>query len=157
VQYDPFRACFLLLHICIIAVQSCVQAKITLLNSILDIAALVRAKQLLEEAISVPLLVPEFFTGVREPWKGVLLFGPPGTGKTLLAKAVAGMNGSTFFNCSTTSLVSKFRGEGEKLVRALFGVAHQFAPSVIFIDEIDALAGARGGADEHEASRRLKT
>lgn len=122
-----------------------------------DIAALTDAKRLLNEAIVLPLLMPEFFTGIREPWKGVLLFGPPGTGKTLLAKAVAGINSSTFFCCSASSLISKFRGESEKLVRCLFDAARLCAPSIIFLDEVDALASARGVDGEHEASRRMKT
>jgi len=122
-----------------------------------DIAALSDAKRLLNEAIVLPLIMPEFFTGIREPWKGVLLFGPPGTGKTLLAKAVAGINSSTFFCCSASSLISKFRGESEKLVRCLFDAARLCAPSIIFLDEVDALASSRGMDGEHEASRRMKT
>lgn len=122
-----------------------------------DIAALKDAKNLLDEALALPLLVPEFFVGIREPWKGVLLFGPPGTGKTMLAKAVAGMNGSTFFNCSASTLVSKSRGESEKIVRCLFNMARHYAPSIIFIDELDAIASSRKMSNEHEASRRLKT
>ena len=88
-----------------------------------DIAALAEAKRLLNEAIALPIMVPEFFTGIREPWKGVLLFGPPGTGKTMLAKAASAVNGSTFFNVSSSLLVSKFRGESEKIVRCLFNMA----------------------------------
>lgn len=122
-----------------------------------DIAALDTAKRLLTEAVVLPLMVPEFFTGIREPWKGVLLFGPPGTGKTLLAKAVCGLNQSSFFSCPSSSLVSKYRGESEKIVRCLFEAARLMAPSVVFLDEVDALVGSRGGEGEHEASRRLKT
>ena len=122
-----------------------------------DIAALEDAKHLLDESVILPVLVPEFFVGIREPWKGVLLFGPPGTGKTMLAKAVAGMNGSTFFNCSASMLVSKYRGESEKIIRCLFNMARSYAPSIVFIDELDAIASSRRMSNEHEASRRLKT
>lgn len=122
-----------------------------------DIASLSTAKRLLNEAVVLPLIMPEFFTGIREPWKGVLLFGPPGTGKTLLAKAVCSFNSSTFFSCSSSSLISKYRGESEKIVRCLFEAARLCSPSIIFIDEVDAMVSTRGADSEHEASRRLKT
>ena len=122
-----------------------------------DVVGLEAAKGALNEAVVLPMLVPELFTGIRSPWRGVLLFGPPGTGKTLLAKAAAGVEGATFFNVSAATLASKHRGESEKLVRALFARARGEDRGVVFFDEVDALCARRGGDGEHEASRRLKT
>ncbi|CAH0488869.1 unnamed protein product [Peronospora farinosa] len=136
----------------------------TILNEVLDhspgvhwtdIAGLGVAKQILQEAVILPTLRPDLFTGLRAPPRGVLLFGPPGTGKTLLAKAVATEANATFFNISASSLTSKWVGEGEKLVRALFQMAKELQPSVVFMDEIDALLATRS-ASENDASRRIK-
>ena len=122
-----------------------------------DVAGLEIAKSALKETVVYPFLRPDLFMGLREPARGMLLFGPPGTGKTMLARAVATESKSIFFAISASSLTSKFLGESEKLVRALFAIAKALAPSIIFVDEIDSLLGARGGSSEHEATRRIKT
>jgi len=127
-----------------------------------NIVGLEDAKSLLCEAVQLPLKFPFLFSGLLRPWKGILLHGPPGTGKTLLARAVAAECKTTFFNISASTLVSKWRGDSEKLVRALFELARYHAPSTVFLDEIDSIMGSRGGGadgagSEHEASRRMKT
>ena len=119
-----------------------------------DIAELEGAKNTLKEAVLLPLLMPDFFRGIRRPWKGVLLYGPPGTGKTLLAKALATQGKTTFFNVSPTTFASKWKGESEKLVRILFEMARFYAPSTIFIDEVDSIGQKRSDGD-NEASRKV--
>ncbi|XP_064608794.1 katanin p60 ATPase-containing subunit A-like 2 isoform X2 [Liolophura sinensis] len=125
-----------------------------------DIIGLDGAKQLVKESVVYPIKYPQLFTGILSPWKGLLLYGPPGTGKTLLAKAVATECNTTFFNISASSIVSKWRGDSEKLVRVLFEMARFHAPSTIFLDELESLMsqrGSQGGGSEHEGSRRMKT
>lgn len=125
-----------------------------------DVVALDDAKRLLKEAVVLPLQYPDLFSGLLTPWRGILLYGPPGTGKTLLAKAVATECKTTFFNIAASSIVSKFRGDSEKLIKVLFELARYHAPSTIFIDEIDSIMvqrGHDGELNEHEGSRRMKT
>lgn len=104
----------------------------------------------IKEVIELPIKHPELFEslGIAQP-KGVLLYGPPGTGKTLLARAVAHHTDCTFIRVSGAELVQKYIGEGSKMVRELFVMAREAAPSIIFMDEIDSIGSARsdGGGD----------
>jgi proteasome regulatory subunit len=109
-----------------------------------DVGGLDKEIQEIVETVELPLTQPELFASVGiEPPKGVLLYGPPGTGKTLLAKAVANKANATFIRMSGSELVHKFIGEGAQLVRDLFQMARDKAPSIIFIDELDAVGSRR--------------
>ncbi|CAH1112213.1 unnamed protein product [Psylliodes chrysocephalus] len=119
-----------------------------------DCIGLSNVAEKLKEAVVYPQLYPDLFINVAT-WKGVLLFGPPGTGKTLLAKALAS-EGTTFINVTSSTFISKWRGESEKLIKILFQLARNYAPTTIFIDEVDALASAND-ISNHEASRRFKS
>ena len=121
-----------------------------------DVAGLENAKQALKEAVILPIQYPQLFEGKRQPWKGILLYGPPGTGKSYLAKAAATETKGRFFSVSAANIVSKFMGESERLLKALFELARKNKPAVIFIDEIDSVLSARSEG-ENEATRRLKT
>ena len=109
-------------------------------ESYADIGGLDQQIQEIKEAVELPLTHPELYEemGIKPP-KGVILYGPPGTGKTLLAKAVANQTSATFLRIVGSELIQKYLGEGPKLVRQLFKVAQDNAPSIVFIDEIDAV------------------
>ncbi|KAL3502236.1 hypothetical protein ACH5RR_036685 [Cinchona calisaya] len=123
-----------------------------------DIGALDAVKRALNELVILPMRRPELFShgNLLRPCKGILLFGPPGTGKTLLAKALATEAGANFISITGSTLTSKWFGDAEKLTKALFSFASKLAPVIIFVDEVDSLLGARGGALEHEATRRMR-
>lgn len=122
-----------------------------------NIGGLVQQENDIKEVIELPLKKPELFKQVGiVPPKGILLYGPPGTGKTLLAKAVAASTNSTFIEVVGSELVQKFIGEGAKLVKEIFQLAREKAPSIIFIDELDAIAATRidvGTSGEREVQR----
>lgn len=123
-----------------------------------DIGALEEVKKALNELVILPMRRPELFSrgNLLRPCKGILLFGPPGTGKTLLAKALATEAEANFISITGSTLTSKWFGDAEKLTKALFSFASKLAPVIIFVDEVDSLLGARGGAFEHEATRRMR-
>ncbi|XP_044505375.1 putative cell division cycle ATPase [Mangifera indica] len=122
-----------------------------------DIGALEEIKESLQELVMLPLRRPDLFKGgLLKPCKGILLFGPPGTGKTMLAKAIANEAGASFINVSMSTITSKWFGEDEKNVRALFTVAAKVSPTIIFVDEVDSMLGQRTRVGEHEAMRKIK-
>ncbi|GFZ16437.1 P-loop containing nucleoside triphosphate hydrolases superfamily protein [Actinidia rufa] len=122
-----------------------------------DIGALDDIKESLQELVMLPLRRPDLFKGgLLKPCRGILLFGPPGTGKTMLAKAIANEAGASFINVSMSTITSKWFGEDEKNVRALFTLAAKVSPTIIFVDEVDSMLGQRSRAGEHEAMRKIK-
>lgn len=124
-----------------------------------NIGGLLKEIEEVREAVEYPLTRPEIFERVGvEPPKGILLFGPPGTGKTLIAKAVAHEARATFIRMSGSELVHKYIGEGAQLVRELFLLAREKSPSIVFIDEIDAVGSTRtndGTSGSAEVQRTL--
>ncbi|XP_045813461.1 uncharacterized protein LOC123907304 isoform X2 [Trifolium pratense] len=122
-----------------------------------DIGALEETKESLQELVMLPLRRPDLFDGgLLKPCRGILLFGPPGTGKTMLAKAIANEAGASFINVSMSTITSKWFGEDEKNVRALFTLAAKVSPTIIFVDEVDSMLGQRTRVGEHEAMRKIK-
>ncbi|KAF3590699.1 hypothetical protein DY000_02027441 [Brassica cretica] len=122
-----------------------------------DIGSLDETKESLQELVMLPLRRPDLFKGgLLKPCRGILLFGPPGTGKTMMAKAIAKEAGASFINVSMSTITSKWFGEDEKNVRALFTLAAKVSPTIIFVDEVDSMLGQRTRAGEHEAMRKIK-
>ncbi|MCU4716517.1 CDC48 family AAA ATPase [Halapricum hydrolyticum] len=119
-----------------------------------DVGGLDDAKATLERAVEWPLLYGPLFEATdTEPPSGVLLHGPPGTGKTLLARALAGESGVNFIHVNGPELLDRYVGESEESVREVFDRARQTAPTIVFLDEIDAIAGRRG--DSNEVTERV--
>ncbi|CAN6464620.1 unnamed protein product [Victoria cruziana] len=122
-----------------------------------DIGGIEEIKESIQELVMLPLRRPDLFKGgLLKPCRGILLFGPPGTGKTMLAKAIAKEAGASFINVSMSTITSKWFGEDEKNVRALFTLAAKVSPTIIFVDEVDSMLGQRTRAGEHEAMRKIK-
>ncbi|XP_061358188.1 uncharacterized protein LOC133302436 isoform X1 [Gastrolobium bilobum] len=123
-----------------------------------SIGGLETIKQALFELVILPLKRPDLFSHGKllGPQKGVLLYGPPGTGKTMLAKAIAKESGAVFINVRISNLMSKWFGDAQKLVAAVFSLAHKLQPAIIFIDEVDSFLGQRRTTD-HEALLNMKT
>merc|ERR1712010_355499 len=124
-----------------------------------DIGGLDQQIQEIKESVELPLTHPEYYEemGIKPP-KGVILYGPPGTGKTLLAKAVANQTSATFLRIVGSELIQKYLGDGPELVRELFRVAEEHAPSIVFIDEIDAVGTKRydsNSGGEREIQRTM--
>merc|ERR1712141_163800 len=129
------------------------------LESYADIGGLETQIQEIKESVELPMTHPEIYEdiGIKPP-KGVILYGPPGTGKTLLAKAVANQTAATFLRMVGSELIQKYLGDGPKLVRELFRVADENSPSIVFIDEIDAVGTKRydsNSGGEREIQRTM--
>merc|ERR1711951_128407 len=129
------------------------------LETYADIGGLETQIQEIKESVELPMTHPEIYEdiGIKPP-KGVILYGPPGTGKTLLAKAVANQTAATFLRVVGSELIQKYLGDGPKLVRELFRVADEHSPSIVFIDEIDAVGTKRydsNSGGEREIQRTM--
>ncbi|KAK2080682.1 26S proteasome regulatory subunit 4 A [Prototheca wickerhamii] len=122
-------------------------------ESYADVGGLDQQVQEIKEAVELPLTHPELYEdiGIKPP-KGVILYGAPGTGKTLLAKAVANSTSASFLRVVGSELIQKYLGDGPKLVRELFRTADELSPSIVFIDEIDAVGTKR--YDAHSGGER---
>merc|ERR1719392_132254 len=128
-------------------------------ESYADVGGLDKQIQEIKESVELPLTHPELYEemGIKPP-KGVILYGAPGTGKTLLAKAVANQTSATFLRVVGSELIQKYLGDGPKLVRELFRVAEEHSPSIVFIDEIDAVGSKRydsNSGGEREIQRTM--
>ncbi|CAN1269925.1 26S proteasome regulatory subunit 4 homolog B [Linum perenne] len=156
-QLEP--GCAILMHNKVLSVVGLLQDDVDPMVSVMkvesapqesyaDIGGLDAQIQEIKEAVELPLTHPELYEdiGIKPP-KGVILYGEPGTGKTLLAKAVAHSTSATFLRVVGSELIQKYLGDGPKLVRELFRVADDLSPSIVFIDEIDAVGTKRDGFD----------
>uniref|UniRef100_K4AB92 AAA+ ATPase domain-containing protein n=1 Tax=Setaria italica TaxID=4555 RepID=K4AB92_SETIT len=161
-QLEP--GCAILMHNKVLSVVGILQDEVDPMVSVMkvekaplesyaDIGGLDAQIQEIKEAVELPLTHPELYEdiGIRPP-KGVILYGEPGTGKTLLAKAVANSTSATFLRVVGSELIQKYLGDGPKLVRELFRVADDLSPSIVFIDEIDAVGTKR--YDAHSGGER---
>ncbi|KAF0699819.1 Aste57867_9595 [Aphanomyces stellatus] len=124
-----------------------------------DVGGLEQQKRELYDLVILPLQCPDFFQSSKllSVPKGILLYGRPGTGKTLLAKAIAKESGAFFINLKISTLMSKWFGESQKLVKAAFSLAKKLAPCIIFIDEVDSFMGARSGGASDPTYNSMKT
>ncbi|PSR86385.1 26S proteasome regulatory subunit 4 A like [Actinidia chinensis var. chinensis] len=161
-QLEP--GCAILMHNKVLSVVGLLQDEVDPMVSVMkvekaplesyaDIGGLDAQIQEIKEAVELPLTHPELYEdiGIKPP-KGVILYGEPGTGKTLLAKAVANSTSATFLRVVGSELIQKYLGDGPKLVRELFRVADDLSPSIVFIDEIDAIGTKR--YDAHSGGER---
>jgi vacuolar protein-sorting-associated protein 4 len=119
-----------------------------------DIIGLDKVKKILIDTIMLPIELPQVFIGNRKPVKSILLYGPPGTGKTNLAKAVATNSGQSFYAVTSADLISKYVGESEKNIKALFDIIKNDKPCILFIDEIDSLCSKRGEGDSSSSNTK---